>query len=267
MKFPRETNLQIAHHFIKHSRGKGRREFIAPLCKENDKVFVGQNVLLGTTEQPGKMGIFYIDGHLTKDCCERGEQIGLIHSHPTHQQASYREFDYGYSEDDIHGLAKEVLTGYYSHYPIINCVIVPVKETELGFILDVQCERYQKFTEDDIKKMKKNAPNDIMSVPPDYPWNEHFNDTDIKYILEGYPVFIHPEDAMKKMKDGTITKKELVHTLHDQLFFNTDYASIKKGLKEQGKLDYDHFFIGCKKMKLGRRDHVICDTKEEHLFE
>lgn len=266
MKFTKETNLQIAHHFIKYSRGKGKREFIAPLCEENNIVSVGKKILLGKPEEPGKMGIFYIDGHLPKDCCEKGKQIGFIHSHPTHQPASFREFDYGYSEDDMHGLAKEVLTGYYSHYPIINCVVVPISQHDLGFMLDVQCEKYAKFTEDDIKKMQKNATNDLMKVPEDYPWGQHFTDTDIQHILHGYPVSIHPKDAMRKMADGSVTKEELLLTLHDQLFFNTDYASLKKGLKEQGKLTYDHFIIGCRNVKLGRREHTVCDTKEEHLF-
>ena len=227
---------------------------------------MGEKILMGGQALGGDMEIFYIDGHLPKDCCEKGKQIGLIHSHPSYQPATYREFDHGYSEDDIHGLAKEVLTGYYSNFPIVECVIVPVKENDRGLLLDIQCEKYQEFIKEDIFKMRKNATNDIMPVPPDYPWNENFNETDIKYIVEGYPVFIHPEDAMKKMQDKTITKKELMHTLHDQLFFNTDYASLKKGLKEQGKLEYDQFFIGCRKIQLGRREHIVCDAKEEELF-
>lgn len=227
---------------------------------------MGEKILMGGQALGGDMEIFYIDGHLPKDCCEKGKQIGLIHSHPTHQPATYREFDHGYSEDDIHGLAKEMLTGYFSHYPVVACVIVPVKENDNGLLLDVQCEKYQKFTEDDIKNMKKNAPNDALPVPLDYPWNQNFTDIDMKYIIEGYPVFIHPEDAIKKMQNGTLTEEELLRTLHDQLFFNTDYASIKKGLKEQGKLEYDHFFIGCRKIKLGRRDHIVCDAEEANLF-
>jgi len=266
VKFTKESNLRIARNFLKYSRGRGKREFISPLCQDGDDVFMGEKMLMGAEAFGGNLEIFYIDGHLPKDCCEKGKQIGLIHSHPVRQPATYREFDRGYSEDDIHGLAKEVLTGYYSHFPIVECVIVPMKETAYGLILDIQCERYQKFTEEDIKSMKKNAPNDTLPVPPSYPWNQNFTDEDIKYIIEGYPVYIHPQDAMKKMQDGTITHEELMKTLHDQLFFNTDYASIKKGLKEQGKLDYDHFFIGCRKIKLGRRDHIVCDAKEEELF-
>jgi len=226
-------------------------------------------MVLGTPEE-ADTGIFYIDGHLPEECCERGLQIGQIHSHPVSNPASYREFDQGYSEDDIRGLAKEVLNGYYKRYPIVVCVIVPIKETEHGLLLDIQCEKYEEFTVDDIKKIRKNAENDIMEVPPDYPWNEFFDDTDIKHILVGYPVSVHPTDAIKKMANNTITKAELFATMRDQLFFNTDYASLKKGLKEQGKLSYDHFIIGCKKIERGTRDksrvHFACDAKEENIF-
>jgi len=263
LKFTRENNLRIAKRFLKYSYGKDKREFISPLCKENDDVFMGEKTKTG---KKGLGGVYYIEDHLPKDCCERGIQVGLIHSHPEHNPVTFKEFEQGYSEDDIRGLAKEVLIGYHSYFPVTACIVLPLKETNQSLHLQVQCEQYDKFTEEDIKKIRKNATNAAIPVPSDYPWDEYFNDEDIHRILHGYPVQIHPETGMKKLMDGTLTKNEALILLKEQFFYNTDYASLKKGLIEQGKYKYDDFMISCRKINVGRREHMSCISGEVNLF-
>ena len=234
--FTKETIEKVTWQALKEYK-----EFAQTLCIDNDKIFLGSKPIYGTergVEPP-------IDDFTYPSVCEHGEVIGRIHSH-VEEYNERPPFDKGSSNVDIFGVAKEGLNRLIK-FPRLECVVSPTYDKK-GWLNGVKigCERFERFIEDDIKKMNTGIVRGVR-------WDEKtgeiieegehekFDDEDIKWIKHGIP----PRDGMYR-----------------RMGFMMHMANLKSGLEEEGFLSYDEFDVKCERedeMKL------LCDFKDKTL--
>lgn len=207
------------------------KEFAQTLCIDKGKVFLGGKPVYGTergVEPP-------IDDFIYPSVCEHGEVVGRIHSH-TEEYDEHPPFDKGSSNVDIFGIAKEGLNHFIS-FPRLECVISPTYDKK-GYIdgVKIGCERFEQFTEDDIKKM------DTGMIIGDK--EEKFDDEEIAWIKGGIP----PRGGM-----------------YQRMGFMMRMANLKNGLEEEGFLSYDEFDVEGKREVKDGKHRLLCDFHDETL--
>jgi len=216
---------------------KEYQEFAQPLCIDDGKIFPGGKTIYGTERR-----VKPLEEKLT--VCERGKPIGRIHSH-VEEYEERPPFDKGSSNVDIFGISKESLNKFI-RFPRLECVVSPTydKKGHLNGI-KIGCERFEQFTEDDIKEMNTGFVHGVK-------WDEEtgevieegehekFGDEEINWIKRGSP----PRGGM-----------------YARSGFMVRMANLKSGLERKSFMDYGEFDVPGKREK-GR---LLCDFKDETL--
>lgn len=220
--FPEETVENLTWSALKEYR-----EFSQPLCIDGGKIFPGGKPIYGT-----ERGVEPLKEELA--VCERGKPIGRIHSH-IEEYEKRPPFDKGSSNIDIFSIARETLHDAIS-FPRLECVVSPTYNKQ-GYLNGVQigCERFEKFTEEDIKEMESG----IIHQRDDREIREKFDDEDIKFLKYGRP------------PGG----------MYARIGFVVRMANLKGGLEKKSFMRYGEFDVPGKREK-GR---LLCDFKDETL--